>query len=107
MHELRVFYRPDNYPHWVAWKEFTPGRFTVIGEPGAISSGGVPTARAGFSPRQSLGKPPDACDEESTNRRLRRGYQFQVKFKGSGHCIIDQFRIHAQKLIERSRAAQP
>ena len=65
--------------------------------------GGVPTARAGYAPRVSFGKPGDDCDP-NTNRRLRLGFQFQVRFQGTGHAAISRFRIHAQKLIERSRA---
>jgi hypothetical protein len=102
MHTLKIFYRPDQYPQWVPWREFTQ-KFDVIGQVGAIDAGGVPTARAGFAPRVSLGKPPDDCDP-TTGRRLRRGYEFQVKFVGTGHVILDRFRIHAQKLVERSTA---
>lgn len=102
MHTLNVFYRPDGYPDWVAWKEFRQ-MFDLIGKPGMIDLGGIPVARAGFAVRVSLGKPAEACDP-NTNRRLRRGYQFQLKFTGSGHVVIDRFRLHAQKLIERSTA---
>lgn len=103
MHELKVFYRPDGYPDWLSWRTFE-GRFTIIGDASAIDKGGVPTARAGFSPRVSFGKPQDNCDDKSTSRSLRRGYAFQVRFTGTGHLTIDRFRLHAQKLIERSTA---
>jgi hypothetical protein len=104
MHTLKVFYRPDNYPEWVPWKEFSQ-KFFNIGKPGAINRGGVPTARANFVPRLPLGKPPNACDD-STRRNLRRGFDFQVKFSGTGHVIIERFRIHGQMLTEKSRAVQ-
>ena len=103
MHTLNVHYRPDDYPDWLFWKSFV-GKFELIGVPSAIDAGGNPTARAGFAPRISFGKPPDKCDDLSTERQTRRGYQFQVRFRGSGHVTITRFRIHAQKLIERSRA---
>jgi len=103
MHSMTVHYRPDNFPDWVPWKDYPPGSFTLIGTASALGPGGVPSARAGFYPRQSFGKPSDTCDTRSTIRRLRRGYQFQVRFKGTGHVVIDRFRLHAQKLIERSR----
>jgi hypothetical protein len=104
MHSLNISYRPDNYPTWILWRDFPPGSFTLIGRASALGAGGLPSAHAGFYPRISLGKPQNACDSESTNRQLRRGYQFQVKFKGSGHVVFDRFRIHGQRLIERSRA---
>lgn len=100
MHTLQVAYRPDGYPDWVPWKEFSQW-IDLIGKPSLLNVAGIPTARAGFAVRVSLGKPSDACDK-TTMRRLRRGYQFQLKFSGSGHIVIDRFRLHAQKLLEQS-----
>lgn len=103
MHSLTVYYRPDNYPEWIFWREFSH-KFTLIGKASALGVGGVPSARPGFAPRVSFGKPPDDPDAIATGRRLRRGFNFQVRFKGSGHVILDRFRIHAQRLVENSKA---
>jgi len=103
MASMTVYYRPDNYPEWLLWKDFPDG-FDIIGQKGAIDMGGNPTARAGFAPRVSLGKPASNCDDAVTDRQLRRGYEFHVKFTGTGHVIIDKFRMHAQRTVERSRA---
>jgi len=103
MHTLKIFYRPDNYPDWVKWREFE-GEFSTIGDPSALGVGGLPNARPGFIPRLSLGKPADDADTLQTNRKLRRGFNFQVKFVGSGHLVLDRFRLHSQKLFERSTA---
>ena len=105
MHSLTVYYRPDNYPDWIFWKDF-PNRFSLIGVSQALGPGGVPSARAGFTPRVPLGKPPNACDPASTGRSLRRGFRFQVRFKGQGHMQIEMFRLHAQKLVEKSRSIE-
>jgi hypothetical protein len=102
MHTLKTFYRPDDYPHWLPWQEFIQ-KFEMIGKAGDIDAGGIPTARPGFAPRVPFGKPPDAKDY-TTGRNLRRGYNFQVKLVGTGHVIINRFRIHAQKQIEKSTA---
>ena len=102
MHTLKVFYKPDGYPDFVQWKEFSQ-IFDLIGKPSLIDLGGTPIARPGFAVRVSLGKPADACDP-NTGRRLRRGYNFQIKIAGTGHVVIDRFRLHAQKLVERSTA---
>jgi|SRR4249919_430340 hypothetical protein len=102
MHDLRIHYRPDNYPYWTLWRDFTD-KFTMIGKAGAIDAGGNPTVRAGFAPRVPLGKPANDVDL-TTGRRLRRGYDFQVKFSGTGHIVIDRFRLHAQRQIEKSTA---
>jgi hypothetical protein len=100
MHTMRIHYRPDQYPDWTLWREFIQ-KFDMIGKPGAIAESGVPTARAGFAPRTPLGKPQNDCDP-TTGRNLRRGFDFQVKFSGTGHVMIDRFRLHGQKLTERS-----
>ena len=99
---LKVYYRPDNYPEWLPWRQFND-RFGVIGSPGAIGTGGLPTARPGFAPRLSFGKPLDDADDLVTKRNLRRGFNFQVRFVGTGYAVLDRFRLHAQKLTERSR----
>lgn len=100
MHTLKVYYRPDQYPTWILWRDFSY-KFTMIGKPGSIDSTGVPTASAGFAPRVSLGKPSNDCDK-TTGRQLRRGYDFQVRMVGTGHVVIDRFRLHAQKIVEKS-----
>lgn len=100
MHDLKIYYRPDNYPHWTLWRDFTD-KFDMIGKAGTIDQGGNPTARAGFAPRVPLGKPQNDCDQ-TTKRNLRRGYDFQVKFIGSGHVVFDRFRIHAQRQVEKA-----
>lgn len=102
MHTLNVFYRPDDYPHWVPWKTFTQ-RLEMIGKAGELDFGSKPTARAGFAPRVPLPKPADNTDT-NTGRNLRRGYGFQVKFSGSGHLTIKRFRLQAQRIIEKATA---
>jgi hypothetical protein len=105
MNSLDIYYRPDNYPEWIPWRQFSSDDLKMIGKPGAIDGGGVPSAKAGFIPRLSFGKPMDASDP-TTSRKTRRAYQFQVRFVGTGHMVIDRFRIHGQRLIEKSRAKQ-
>jgi hypothetical protein len=105
MHTLTIYYRPDNYPYWVFWRKFDQ-KFFNVGKSSAINGGGVPMARANFFPRVSFGKPPDVADRVSTRRNLRRGFEFQIKLSGSGHMVIDRFRLHAQKEIEKSRGTQ-
>lgn len=103
MHTLVIQYHPDSYPDWIDWRTFEQ-RFDLIGRPGALKEGAVPSARAGYAVRTSFGKPPSDCDGNTTKRNLRRGYKFQVRMAGTGHLRIDQMRLHAQRLTERSRA---
>jgi len=103
---ISIFYKPDNYASWIQWKTYS-SKFGLIGFPQSTTPGAVPTATEGFAPRVSFGKPSYRGDFQNTNRSLRRGYQFQVMIQGSGHVRIDQFRIHAQKTVERFRSVQP
>lgn len=99
---MDVSYRPDNYPHWVAWD--TIGPIQPIGQFGIVDPDtGVPTIEPGFVPRQTLEKPPDDTDP-TTKRRLRRGYEFQTALDWTGHVKIDRFRVHATTKPEKSRA---
>ena len=41
MHTMRIYYRPDQYPDWALWREFSQ-KFFMIGKAGAIDSNGVP-----------------------------------------------------------------
>ncbi len=103
MHTLKIFYRPDNYPNWVPWREFSQV-FSSIGDASMLGTGGLPNARPGFAPRTSFGKPASVSDELATSRNLRRGFNFQVRFVGTGYVVLDRFRIHAQKLTEKATA---
>ncbi len=100
---LKIAYRPDNYPDWVPWRDFSQ-EFNLIGKSSELGIGGIPSARPGFAPRTSFGKPQDKVDTFQTNRNLRRGFNFQVRFQGSGHVILDRFRLHAMKMVERATA---
>lgn len=103
MHTLSISYRPDNYPDWLPWREFSD-QFSMIGDASALGIGGLPNARPGFAPRTSFGKPPNVPDVLSTNRNLRLGFNFQVRFVGTGHVVLDRFRLHGMKIVESPRA---
>ena len=75
----------------------------MIGKPGALQAGGTPSGRPGFLPRLKCEKPAYVVDP-TTGRKLTRGYEFQVKFVGLGHVVLDRFRLHAQKQAESPRA---
>lgn len=103
-HKLQVDYRPDNYPDWIAWRQFDENDIDMINAPGKLGIGGLPIARGGFFPRLSFGKPQDGGDRQETGRSLRRCYNVQVRFRGNSYLVLDRFRLHAQKLVERATA---
>lgn len=70
---VKVFYKPDQYPVWVPWSDFTE-----------TNTGGSP----GFRPRIGLGQPsPTPCDV-GNNRPLRQGFTYQFKFIITGDCVF-------------------
>ena len=75
---FQVFYKPDQYPCWVPWINFS--------ECATEPTESYPTNKPQFRPRLGLGTPsPTPCDP-STNRPLREGYTFQIKIVFTGQC---------------------
>lgn len=99
---LSLAYRPDNHPDFVAWR--TIGPILPVGTRQATDRAGVPTIKKSFAPRKTVGKPPRACDDIYTNRRLDRGYEFQSRLRWTGHAKIRRFRLHGQTIIEDPKA---
>lgn len=98
---ISVDYRSDERDEWTAWHSFQaiPQNGTV----GAFNDG-HPTARPGYAPRKRLPTPANGCDTQ-TKRQLRRGFEFQQRIKGTGHCRIRKFRMHARELLENAKGA--
>lgn len=98
---ITISYRPDQAPAFATWK--TLAAIAATGTCGAINCGGCPTIVAGYYPRRTIGKPPDACDS-MTNRSLRRGFEFQPRLSWTGKATIRKFRLHAKPIIEKTHA---
>jgi hypothetical protein len=102
MSNLQVYYRPDDYEDWIPWPfKALPTLGPIMDSDDTLA--GMPTSLEGFYPRVTLIKPPDQYDQ-TTKRNLRRGYEFQVKINGTGRASIVRFRLHANQLIEDSKA---
>lgn len=108
--DIEVFYKPDQYPEWLAWQPSEDGSCALdivskIGTCGEITCGMCPTVRRGFSPRIKLKKPDTQCDA-TTSRNTRLGYEHQVKIRWTGNMAINQLRIANQKLVENPKASK-
>lgn len=101
---IKAFYRPDQHPDWQDWQTLAP--ISGRGVCQEITCGGVPTVKKGFYPRRTLVKPPYLCDEQ-TQRQMTRGFEFQARLSGTGHCILRRFRMHALPLPEDGKARCP
>jgi len=98
---MTLDYRPDQHPEWTEWA--TLPQIAPVGFCQRITCGGVPTVRKNFSPRKRIKKPSDECDTHFTKRNKRRGFEFQVRLKWTGHASIKRFRAHAKNLTENAK----
>jgi hypothetical protein len=81
---VKVYYRPDYYPCWTLWREFT-----------VCQSNDAANSKPGYRMRIGLGEPsPDPC-EVGNNRPLRLGYFFQYRVEITGSCIWKGLRASA------------
>lgn len=103
---LQLAYRPDQHPEWTDWQ--TLPIISPVGTPQEITPGGVPTLIANFFPRRTIVKPDNDVDTTSfTGRNMRRGFEFQPRVRGTGHCAIRKLRLHAKQLVEDDKAMVP
>lgn len=78
---FQVFYKPDQYPCWTPWFDW----WECAPHP-------TDSSKPQFRPSMGLGQPPirdangDMICDASTNRPMRQGYTFQVKWIITGHC---------------------
>ncbi len=100
---IALEYRPDQHPAWTTW--LTLPAIIPYGTAQNITPGGVPELTPNLFPRRTIAKPSNEVDvSDYTGRNMRRGYEFQVRLRGSGHCAIRKLRIHAKQLVEDDKA---
>jgi hypothetical protein len=73
--EISVFYKPDQYPGWVLWQNWTVKNDML-----------QPNSQPGYFPRMGLGKPKDTNKNDLTQTPTRFGYTFQLRIVIQGHC---------------------
>jgi len=98
---IKVSYRPDQVPEYAEWQTLPTVR--PIGQCGTVTCGMCPTIRSGYAPRKRLSKPRVECDNV-TSRELTRGFEFQARISGVGHCSVRKLRLHAGVLVEDPKA---
>ncbi len=77
--DFQAFYKPDQYPCWIPWLNWSEC---------AVQNTGVPTdnKKPGFKPRMGLGTPSMNNCDSFTNRPFPLGYNFQFKLVITGQC---------------------
>lgn len=97
---FKVYWRPDNYPCWLLWKEFTEcAEYKDCSFDPLTGCQKFENAKPQFRPMLSLGQPPDTCDP-ITDRPFRQGYSFQVRFEINGYCEIKNIFVSAEERAE-------
>jgi hypothetical protein len=77
--DFQAFYKPDQYPCWVPWINWSECAVQNTGSPGDIN-------KPQFRPRMGLGEPSAIPCDSSTNRPFRNFYTMQFKLVISGQC---------------------
>lgn len=86
--DFQAFYKPDQYPCWVPWIQWTECAKPNTGAP-------TDNTKPQFRPRMGLGTPLSTPCDPSTNRPLREGFNFQVKLVITGQCEFIGARFEA------------
>lgn len=97
---ITATYKSDQEPDWQDW--CTLNVISAHGDCRSITCGGVPTIRKGYYPRRTLPQPPDACNPQ-TKKQARRFFEFQTRLTGTGHCLLNKFRLNAIEMPEDPR----
>ena len=99
--DFALSYRPNQYPCWVPWKNWT----VCAAVPDCVDQGKIngvctqPVFQAlQYRPRMEIGPPPNQCDP-SLDTVLSRGYEFQARLAWTG-----QARVRAVNLFANPRA---
>lgn len=87
--DFQVWYRPDDYPCWISWLEWSE-----------CASTATANSKPQFRPRMGLGEPSGKVCDPTTNRPLREGYYFQVKVVIRGQCRYKGMKLAALAIPE-------
>lgn len=87
---FKAFYKPDQYPVWVPWLEW--------------SQTADVTVTPNFRPRVGLSEPSARSMDVSTNRPLREAYTYQFALEITGQCRFRGARFWAVPIPEQQSA---
>lgn len=98
--DFALYYRPDNYPCWLLWREWQ-----VCAKTERCAADAVAGCVTGlnlnplYHSRMSGTRPPDYFIEALT-QTARTGYTFQYRLETIGACQIDMIRLLATQIAE-------
>lgn len=106
-----VDYRPDQYPIWQDWQEFSVnakhqdcGTDVSTTCPDGSTTGYVPqTYLPQYRPRLTIGAPPDGT-EDATGTPFNYGWEFATRIRWSGCARLKMLRLNARETQEQPYA---
>ncbi len=98
--DIKVQYRPDEYPLWYDWYEASMNAQYVSTDESNVLQ--LDIFQRPFFPRFSIPAPP-IVDDPNTNRTSDRGYTFQMRLEITGCWSISRIRLVAQKTVEKTK----
>lgn len=105
--QVRVKFRPDQYPTWVDWQTITLCANVTqctVNSPGAFSCTVWKTRQKQYAARIRIPRPPASCNSIA-GVPLDLGYEFQFRLEWTGHCRIRRFRTRSNLRSQESEGA--
>jgi len=101
---FRIKYRPDQYPTWIPWQNFTlcASGVSQCSFPGVKipCTTWKPNARL-YAARVTIGQPPDVCvGGMILSLPPRQAHEFQFRIEWDGHCRIKRFEHHSKPQLQ-------
>lgn len=99
---IKAFYRSDQEPSWQPWQVLNV--IAAQGDCQGVNCDGTFSRSKGRYPRKSLQSPVGNTSSSPQRRQSRRFFELQPRLTGTGHCIVNRFRLIAKDLVEDQKA---
>jgi hypothetical protein len=93
-----VTYRPDQYPGWIEWTDFSECATTTQ----CLDLCPIQNFKPQYRPKMRFPTPSDAPCNETISTPARNLYEVQVAMNIIGYCRIKSLRVHAYDIQEPS-----
>jgi hypothetical protein len=97
--DFTVRYKPNQYPAWVDWSNWTECAKTESCNPAAGSCLTLKNYKPQYRSRMRMPQPEDTC-ETTNGAPMRNGYEFSSRIEWVGYARIKAFRMHAYPVVE-------
>lgn len=95
--QLRIKYRPDQYPSWIDWQTINLCANVSqcnVQSPGQFTCSVWKVRQKQYAARILIPRPPESCNTIA-GVPVDVGYEFQFRIEWTGHCRIRRFKTRA------------